>query len=332
MGHEERHVRRAVAHAWRFFDANEFLLKVMQGKRTDDIGITVDSLPVARCLASLQEVGQVHVNISYINDIAALDCLHSFYVRSITCSGGAIDLSPGLAAFVRLRELDLRFDNVRGDLSVIGRLTSLRRLFLPMPKRRSIGFLNNLHELEDLTLLSLGKVTDWSPLASCQKLASMTLSGDSEFDISVLQEHRSLIRLSLHLKRFLGDVPGAFLRIPNLQFLNLSVSEGITWDFADLAELPRLKSLGLHGVRVERVPELSGLPITSVGVEGLPDLADFAKCSKLQDVLVYAEDAIDLTPMIGTGYRLDVYGDGNFVGMKAELRGRVFQRGRLVEH
>jgi hypothetical protein len=89
--------------------------------------------------------------------------------------GGTNDLAL-LPRVGRLEELEMWHVRGLADLTPVGSVTSLKRLFLQaQPQVRTLPDLSHMTELSDVTLHTMKGITDLSPLASAPALAKLSL-------------------------------------------------------------------------------------------------------------------------------------------------------------
>lgn len=238
-----------------------------------------------------------------ITDLTGLECWTTLeYLRLGSATSEPLtDLGP-IAGLVRLRELDascsevtdlsplrrkpaLRFatlenySNCRSavplsDLSPLGGLTSLERLWLGGRPLGSLEPLAGLGRLTDLVVVA-ADVADVSPLAELTSVERLVLSDNAITDLSLL-----------------GELPNLFdLRLPGNAGLQL----------AGLAAHPRLRMLDLRSADLDDVSELGEL--TSLlelllDFNSLTDVTPLSGMTRLGRLGLYANQLTDVSPLL----------------------------------
>jgi internalin A len=128
-------------------------------------------LAVLADLHSLETLTLRSITLPDLGLLTGLDRLRSLALKL----GGTNDLAllPGVG---RLEEFEIWHVRGLADLTPIGSVTSLKRLFLQaQPQVRALPDLSRLTELSDVTLHTMKGITDVSPVASAPTLAKLNL-------------------------------------------------------------------------------------------------------------------------------------------------------------
>jgi len=125
-------------------------------------------------LADLHTVETLTLRSITLPDLGLLTGLDG--LRSLALKlGGTNDLVL-LPRVGRLEELEIWHVRSLADLTPVGFVTSLKRLFLQaQPQVRALPDLSRMTELSDVTLHTMKGITDLSPLASAPALAKLSL-------------------------------------------------------------------------------------------------------------------------------------------------------------
>ena len=210
------------------------------------------------------------------------------------------------AHFRGLRCLDVRSTGVRGELSVVGALTSLQSLNLSATKvTGSLDALEPLHELEELHLDRTAVTGSLLPLGrGCPKLHSLHISRMPGLRVDLDREVAQLPNLRKLYMIASGGIKGSLAfaaHLPQLEELDCSELLDLTGDLESLAGARNLAFLSVGGCR-----EL--FRNTARTDEGLAPLASLTKLSSLH--LGSTDVCSTLKPLAGLT-ELTLLGIGN---------------------
>lgn len=202
-------------------------------------------------------------------DLSALFAHRGLKYLSIVKPNLAIDL----AFFPKLELLDFSFSerisgyemakNLRyikvsklpANLSFLGAVKNLVTLDVTRSNIESLSGIENIANLENLSLRLCTKLTDISHAAGLKKLKSLHMDGTSKLtDISILGEFESLVSLWLHSKRI--DSCGFIAAMKSLEFANLNTEVGDN-DLSPVLKSKTLKEIRFSPMKRTYFPKLS---------------------------------------------------------------------------
>jgi NACHT domain-containing protein len=291
-------IQEELVKAWEYFDPDLYARRVLADLPLDDGVVDLpdpDMLSAARHLAHLKRLqvhGRVPTDLSLIG--ALPQSLEHLYVRP--ASG---DLSPLVEHAETLKSLSIYAPIT--DFSPLLRLRKLDSLFLDGAELAKLGFMSKLPPLRRLSLSSLERVVDFTPLCEHSSLLTLYLHGCRALsDLDHLPSLSGLNGLGLTRSSLTCGLADLARRAPNLEMLDLDAS---TWagDLAGLAALD-LQILSLSGCPavsdVAPIGRLAGLTRLDLNRTGVSDLAPLAGLAELETLsLTGCRKVTDLAPL-----------------------------------
>lgn len=214
---------------------------------------------------------------------------------------GSVKSFEDLTYFTGLETLDIHnryLDIETTDYSPIGKLTSLKCLWLDGITAEDFSFIANLTELTELYVMDSG-VQDISFVENLEQLWNVSFYGNYLMDVSPLAGHDRLEVLSLAQNSFLQDIsPLAQLPVLNevgLHYCNIS-------DIAPLTELENLELLNLSGNPISNLEELKKMPqlkVLALDECGLKDISPLAELTGLKQLYLENNELTDISSLAG---------------------------------
>lgn len=172
-------------------------------------------------------------------------------------------------------------DGTSEDYSFLAALPGLTKLDLSgcLVTTETLGYISQLSELTELNLSGCG-ISSIEMLGANTKLQKLDLSGNSVYDISVLNNCPDLTHLNLD-----GNAVSSLdcLR-GNSTLISLNISQNNVAYLAPLSECSRLEELYANGNRISDVSVLAGMPslrIFCANQNEITDISPLSACTKL---------------------------------------------------
>lgn len=199
---------------------NDFNIKSLMDSTTTILTMRHNNVKDISVFSSMKNLEVLQLEYNEIEDLSPMEGLA---VNHLSLEGNKIkDVEP-LTTMKRLTYLNLNSNPVK-NASVLGKITTMKNLFLRGVPIDDFNFLKNLNKLESLDLTSTG-LTDASVLKDNTRLIYLTISSNNISDISSLKNLKELEYL---------DISGTQVR-----------------DISVLKELPMLRSVSLYHTNIE---------------------------------------------------------------------------------
>ncbi|MFC3995779.1 NACHT domain-containing protein [Nocardiopsis sediminis] len=341
-------VQRELQRAWTYFDPDEYARRVLVDAPLTDTIVrvaTTAQLPFLRHLANIRklfvEVAPLD-DLSFLDDVQGLESIGFYEVP-------APDISPLLHHAETLHDISGALFQETAS-RIFAELPMLRSLNVGFDGLRDINFVDDLPQLEELTIRGLDGVRDFSPISRRQNLVCLWLMDCNHLvDVTLLPLGDQMRELGIYGSRLSCGLADIVAQAPRIERLNIADCPWIS-DIEPLSRL-RLKSLVIGG-RVDDIGplatqhQLAVLILIDSGVEdltplsgllqleqvnlgrcrNLTDLAPLASLGKLDTlVLTDARPGLDLAPLARRrGVRIRIRAG-------QDVRNRELVRGSIIE-
>jgi Novel STAND NTPase 1 len=246
-------------------------------------------------------------DLTSLKDMPALPALKTLIiggVRSLTALEGMPSL-PALTSMSFLQASNLT------SLKGMPSLPALRELgFSGATRLTSLRDMPSFPALAVLDLLGANSLTSLADMPALPKLTTLDFSGASGLTIDGPSEQQNLPDLKLFESRMPLDLASLSVSAPTLLRLDLGPTPIVNDNYADLAQLTKLRDLGLYGARIRDLSAVSQLnDLETIDLRNLADLDlnPIERVSSLKTVRLssHAKDSLRIPPALNTHIKWD---------------------------